>query len=125
MGIEVTWHDDANNIIRYRLRDPWTLDDLIAAIRAGYEMSADRPALIILYDFQGSRRLPPAFFSALGTMRKMMQDNVQVRLVIAAPAYIHTIYGMFTRLAPDLTNAFVFVEDEAAALELLASLQTG
>ncbi len=123
MGIDVTWHDDRNHIIRYRLQDPWTLDDLIAAIRAGYEMSADRPALIILYDFQDTRNLPPAFFSALGTMRKMMQDNVQVRIAIAAPAYIHTIYNMFTRLAPDLTDAFVFVDDEAAALALLATLQ--
>ncbi|MBN2471731.1 MAG: hypothetical protein JXN59_13500 [Anaerolineae bacterium] len=123
MGIDVSWHDTTSTIIRYTLRDPWDLDDLQAAIRTGYAMSQGVPGLFIIYDFKDSQRLPPAFFSAITTMRKMKQDDVSMRIAIAAPPFIRTIYNLFTRLAPDLTEDFIFVDDEAQALAVLAEAQ--
>lgn len=96
------------------------MDDLYAAIRTGYEMSVSTPNLVIVYDFLGSRSLPPSFFTAVTYMRKMRQANVRARVVIAAPQFVESIYKIFQRLASDLASGFYFAQDEADALRYIA-----
>lgn len=119
MGIDVQWLDEANIVLNYGLRDPWTVDDLYTAIRIGYDMSHAQPEIYIIYDFTQSRGLPPTFFYAVDYMRKMKQSNARARMVIAAPQFVKSIYHIFQRLAADLTTGIHFVDTQAEALDYI------
>lgn len=120
MGIEVQWLDDDRTIICYGLQDPWNMDDLYTAIRAGYNMSKGAPAIYIIYDFSHSRHLPANFFSAVQHMRRMRQSNARERVMIGAPPFVRSMTRMFERLAPELAKGLYFVDNQAEALTYIA-----
>lgn len=118
MPIQVKWFDSEKRIIGYIFADPVSLEDIYEALQDGYDLSADLPYRIyIVYDFRDFRNLPPNLFSTLSFLRKISQDNVELRLLVGPSMMLASSLRILGGVIPQLKDSLKVVEtlDEALA----------
>lgn len=116
LPIQVKWFDSEKRIIGYIFADPVSLEDIYETLEYGYDLSADLPYRIyIVYDFRDFRNLPPNLFSTLSFLRKISQDNVELRLLVGPSMMLASALRILGGVIPKLKDSLQVVEtlDEA------------
>ncbi len=120
MPVDVHWLDDSYSTFYYRFEDPWTVNELVAALDHGYKMSEFEPATYLVYDLSAGKLVPRNFLSARQIMRARIQTKVKVRVFVGFPQLGEVFFHMLVSALPSsVTDTFVLMPTLEAALEYL------
>lgn len=119
--VDFTWHDDAKTISYCHIRGLWTWAEFYAAqSRFRREEMQHKPARIdIILQIDHDAVMPENFISTLRRQVTVASQNWQMTVVVNPSQYVRTLFNVFYRIYPEVSERYPLVADIDAAEALI------
>ncbi|HEX2908652.1 MAG TPA: hypothetical protein VHO69_17400 [Phototrophicaceae bacterium] len=126
MPIEVSWANDHQPILLYRLQDPWGWDDFYTATDQGRSLreGSGVQMIHIIIDMTAVRQLPQGTLTHMGSMFRYgapSTTNIQYVVFVGASRLVHSVMQLLGKVnqavnqkvqfAPSITEALTLIEE--------------
>lgn len=116
MPIHVSWDNEHRTVIRYEFLNPWTWQDLSAAIDRVDEMIRDVPYTVhFIADMTRGDTLPDKFLTHISALSRKVRGRDGLIAVVNTNTFAQAVYGIFTRLNNNVMSRVVFTPSLQAA----------
>lgn len=123
MGVQVTWDDDANTILHYRLEGRWRWNELYAAVKEGHALNHDGSRdVFAIVDLEKSLGVPPSAIAQFGTLSTLTRPNTKIVVFVAGGGFVSALIKTFNRVyqgsgvqscwMPTVVDAYALIERE-------------
>ena len=120
MPIDVTWDDDAQTVIRYAFRSPWTWDEYRQAIEEAWALAASVPhATDTITDMSASRLLPDGLFRNVKQSVVEIPESTQTVVLVGGGLFVETMLNVMKRIYRNAASKFFVVETVQEARVLI------
>jgi hypothetical protein len=119
MGITVEWIDGERTLLLWKVREPWTWEELDVAFRELiYYIKSVSYDVDVLVDARRIESVPKNILSMIDTRYSIYPANMKSVLLIGAPSMIEAVIAVMRQLHPATFSRFRFVKnfDEAYRL---------
>jgi hypothetical protein len=126
MGIEVTWDNDSNTILRYIYSGRWTWGDLDRVREQAAKLEASVPHRVdVIVDVQNSSLLPSGTISRarqVATSAPTTHPNEGITVIVGAGAFVRSIYDVMLKVYPEMIRrrGIFFAQTLPEARDLIA-----
>lgn len=123
MGVQVTWDDDANTILHYRLEGRWRWNELYTAVKEGHALNHDSSRdVFAIVDLEKSLGVPPSAIAQFGTLSTLTRPNTKIVVFVAGGGFVSALIKTFNRVyqgsgvqscwMPTVADAYALIERE-------------
>lgn len=120
MSIDVRWDNEEKTIVYYTVHKGWNWPDLDAAMDQSHQLmnEVDHPVYSII-DFSGSGLLPKNPLFRGKRLAAKRHPNTAMAVFVAGNSFFQAMFGVFSRMYPNLTNMTQFTDTPEKAYAIL------
>ena len=132
MSVQVTWDDEAQTILHYKMEGRWRWTELYNAVKDGHTMNSDPGQHIYaIVNLENSLGIPPSAVAQFGTLSTLKRPNTRIVVFVAGGGFVSALIKTFNRVysgtgvqscwVPHLAEAYALIARERPHFESAAS----
>lgn len=129
MGVQVSWDDAEQTILRYRLEGRWRWNELYEAVKQGHALNHDTSQNVYaIVDLENSLGIPPSAVAQFGKLSTLKLPNTRIVIFVAGGGFVSSLIKTFNRVytgagiqscwVPVLADAYTLIMRERQHFEL-------
>lgn len=120
MSLEINWDDDTQTILRMRLPERWTIEELSQGIVELYAMGSSVPHIVhIVIDGSESRQFSTLVLTRVRMIADHIIDNLGIVVMLKTPPIATKLTSLIFHAIPSLSERIFFINSETELQNLI------
>lgn len=132
MSVQVTWDDDAQSILHYKMEGRWRWTELYNAVKEGHIMNSNTSQHVYaIVNLENSLGIPPSAVAQFGKLSTLKRPNTRIVVFVAGGGFVSALIKTFNRVysgagvqscwVPHIDEAYTLIARERTHFERAVS----